>query len=68
MSDLALNRADVEKVRRLARDAQDQCVDSEGEVTDTVTHDSMEVLADFTEVLLGRGTVDGFLRAQDMED
>lgn len=62
MSDLALNREDVEKVRAAAQSTNDRFVD------DTTGDDEACVaIVKFCDVLLGDGTVDGFLRSQDME-
>lgn len=62
MSDLALSREDVEKVRRQAQRINDNLVDEGNDDDETCT-----ALVEFCDVLLGDGTVDGFLRSQDME-
>ena len=65
MSDLALTKADVEKVKRAAYMVKDRG-ESE-EIDDPATDEQMDLLVEFCNVLLGHGTVDGFLRGQDME-
>lgn len=65
MSDLALNREDVEKVRAAAQKTNDRIVDNNhGDCSDD---EACTAVIEFCDVLLGLGTVDGFLRAQDME-
>jgi hypothetical protein len=66
MSDLALTRDDVEKVERAAYRAKDGAEGSGSTDEDEIVV-SMEVLIDFCGVLLGRESVDSFLRGQDMD-
>lgn len=62
MSDLAISREDVERVQRIAYAKKDEW---EG---DEAAEQAAGTLIEFCDVLLGRDTVDNFLRSQDMED
>lgn len=62
MSDLALTRADVEKVRAAAQKTNDRFVNESGG-----DDEACVAVVEFCDLLLGDGTVDGFLRRQDME-
>lgn len=65
MSDLALTKDDVEKVKRAAYMVKDRG-ESEG-IDDPATDEQMDLLIDFCNALIV-GDVDSFLRSQDMED
>lgn len=62
MSDIALTRADIKKVREITYRKRDEW---EG---DEAAEASANTLLGFINVLLGQDTLDYFLRDQDMED
>ena len=65
MSDLALTKADVDRVKACAYKAKDDAEHFE----DHETYRQMETLIEFCDVLTGYyGTVESFLRDQDMFD
>lgn len=61
MSDIAITRDDIERVRKIARRKKDEW---EG---DEVAEHSADMLEDFCDVLLGHSTLNGFLISQDMD-
>lgn len=63
MSDLAISRTEVERVKAVATRVKEECQD----VDDRDGENAMDTLVEFCDVLLGRTTVDSFLRSQDME-
>lgn len=61
MSDLALTKAEVERVLKIADEKRDEWEGDEEAVS------AANILIEFCDVLLGRETVDSFLRGQDMK-
>lgn len=59
---ISVSRSDIERVQKIAYQKKDH--DWRG---DREAMAAAEILIEFTDVLLGRGTIDGFLRAQDMD-
>lgn len=62
MRGVAISRKDVERVQAIAQATQEE----RGWQGDSEAVASAEILIEFCEVLLGRATVDDFLRTQDM--
>lgn len=62
MSDLAINRAEVERIKKRADELRYGAWEG-----DEAAESSADILIEFCDVLLGDTTVEGFLRSQDME-
>ncbi len=66
MSDsITISREDIEKVKAAAYRSKD-AAEGSGSTDESEIVVSMEILIEFCDALLGRYTVDSFLRSQDM--